>query len=193
MVCREIAGEDLSRYLFEGKKARCNREDLHITSSHFDEPQCRELIQRSSLVVTVHGEGSELDAVYIGGLHVQTIRALRATLGEAGFTVLQHENPILRGKSPTNICNLGELGEGVQLELAKGLRRTLFAGQTLADRSEKTERLFRLCAVVDAVVAEDVAEVPELLDDVVMGHALGSSMGREQAGSGIPGAGALIS
>jgi phage replication-related protein YjqB (UPF0714/DUF867 family) len=147
-VCLGIAGEDLSWYLFEGKKTRGNHEDLHLTSSNFDEPQCRELIRRSRLVVTVHGEGSDSDAVYIGGLHVPTIRALRATLGEAGFTVLQHANPNLQGKSPANICNLGQLGEGVQLELAKGLRRTLFEGQTLANRSGRTERFNRLCQAI---------------------------------------------
>lgn len=96
----------------------------------------------------MHGEGSDSDAVYIGGLHAPTIRALRATLEVAGFTVLQHSSPKLQGKSATNICNLGQLGEGVQLELAKGLRRTLFAGQTLADRSERTERFNRLCQAI---------------------------------------------
>lgn len=147
-ICRGIAGDDLSWYLFEGRKAQRNREDLHITSSSFDEPQCQELIRRSKLVVTVHGEGSESDTVFIGGLHGPTIRALKMALEEAGFTVREHANPNLQGKNRDNICNLGQLGEGVQLELAKGLRRTLFAGQALADRSKTTARFDQLCHAI---------------------------------------------
>lgn len=42
-IALEIAGADLSYYLFDGQKAKENSA-LHITSTRFDEPICRQLI-----------------------------------------------------------------------------------------------------------------------------------------------------
>lgn len=146
-LCLQIAGSDLSWYRFEGRKSAGNG-DLHITSSSFDEPQCIAMIEASRRVVTVHGEGSETDVVYIGGLHQATIEGLRTALEGDGFTVRQHTNPRLQGLHPRNICNLGQLREGVQLELSKGLRRSFFAGLSAVGRRETTGRLVCFCNAV---------------------------------------------
>lgn len=146
-LCLQIAGEDLSWYRFEGCKAAHNG-DLHITSSNFDEPTCLELIGASRRVLTIHGERSEENVVYIGGLHRLTIEVLLTSLDAAGFVVRQHENPNLQGQSARNICNLGQLRQGVQLEIAKGLRRQFFLGLSHDQRKQKTELCDLFCEAV---------------------------------------------
>lgn len=61
-IALALAGDDLSYYLFEGRKPKANGE-LHITSSNFDEPQCLELLATATIVVTVHGQPSR----FLGG------------------------------------------------------------------------------------------------------------------------------
>jgi phage replication-related protein YjqB (UPF0714/DUF867 family) len=146
-ISLEIAGTDFSSYLFEGKKARDNR-TLHITSTNFDEPLCLGLLQRSAFALTVHGERSNDDIVYLGGLHEEARDSLRAALEEQGFTAKEHENPSLQGTSQKNICNKGTLGAGVQLELAKGLRQTLFSSLTPQGLMEPTPRFYQFCAAI---------------------------------------------
>src|SRR5512147_3147748 len=63
-----IAGRDLSYYLFEGHKREGNAA-LHITSSNFDEPRGLALLRRACCALTVHGEASETEMVYLGGLN----------------------------------------------------------------------------------------------------------------------------
>lgn len=146
-MCLGIAGEDLSWYQFEGRKAAGNG-DLHITSSNFDEPRCLALIGSCRSAVTVHGEGCNSEAVYVGGLHLPTIGFLHSSLAEAGFDVREHANANLQGRHPRNICNLGTSGEGVQLEVSRGLRRSFFAGMSTAGRAQHTERFSRFCSAV---------------------------------------------
>ena len=81
-----IAGADLSYYLFEGHKRQGNAE-LHITSSNFDEPQGRALLSRAVCVLTVHGEASENEAVYLGGLNASLKNALSTALERSGYAV----------------------------------------------------------------------------------------------------------
>ena len=51
--------DDYCLYRFEGRKRRENR-DLHVTSTHFDEPECLPLISGCDQVVAVHGcQGDE--------------------------------------------------------------------------------------------------------------------------------------
>lgn len=146
-ICLAIASGDLSYYLFEGIKAQ-NNDVLHITSSNFDEPRCLELLQASEVVVTVHGEGSDSDVVYLGGLHKSAMASLQTALTIRGFTVKQHTNPSLQGHHKRNICNVGRSGAGVQLELSKGLRRTFFASMSHKGRQQPTSRLDEFCSGV---------------------------------------------
>ncbi|MBV2205709.1 MAG: poly-gamma-glutamate hydrolase family protein [Pseudomonas sp.] len=146
-TCLGIACNDLSSYCFEGKKAR-NNADLHITSSNFDEPQCLELIRRTALVLTVHGERSDGDVVFLGGLHTEALKSLRTTLEANGFVVMEHANPLLQGHHAKNICNQGHLGAGVQLELSKGLRRSLFQSLSADGRQQPTPRFEQFCIAI---------------------------------------------
>ena len=134
-----VAGGDLSFYAFEGLKPRHNL-DLHITSRHFDEPRCLELIASAERIITVHGEAGDEDAVYLGGLDTATRAEIRRVLCARRFHVLPQDDPGLQGREPLNICNRGRSGAGVQLEIAHGLRRTLFASLDSAGRGRPTDR-----------------------------------------------------
>lgn len=121
-IAEAIAGGTYNLYCFEGMKPRRNW-DLHITSRHFDEPECLDLISTCDLVVTVHGCNGANQTIYLGGLDEALHDAIRSKLNDVGFSTAIHPN--LDGQSPANICNRGRQGQGVQLEISKGLRRVL--------------------------------------------------------------------
>lgn len=139
-ITEKIAGEDLSLALFEGIKNNRNGE-LHITSTNFDEPRCLSLVQPSQNVIAIHGEASLCDVVYIGGADIELGTFIRSALESVRFLVKKHRDPNLQGEASKNICNRGFSRKGVQLEIARGLRETLFKSLTSAGRKKPTERL----------------------------------------------------
>ena len=144
-----IAGLGWSFYTLEGLKRSGNRV-LHITSTCFDEPMCLLLLGNTSRVVTIHGEegGDAGEGVFLGGLDVELGTSIGASLTAQGFDVRTHPEPNLQGLDPRNICNRGTTGAGVQLELARGVRETLFESLTREGRKHPKPR-FTL--FVDAV------------------------------------------
>jgi phage replication-related protein YjqB (UPF0714/DUF867 family) len=83
-IATAIAGESYSLYSFEGLKPRSNQ-DLHITSTNFDEPRCVLLIATHNFVVSVHGLRGEHEAVDLGGLDIGLRDAACQKLKDAGF------------------------------------------------------------------------------------------------------------
>jgi phage replication-related protein YjqB (UPF0714/DUF867 family) len=140
-IADAIACDRFSFYAFEGLKSKENS-DLHITSTHFNEPMCFKVLGVSEVVLTLHGEESEEDGegVFLGGLD----EALGATIGSAltqkGFDVRKHKNRNLQGREKKNVCNRGTSGAGVQLELSKAVRKTMFESLTRSGRKHPTER-----------------------------------------------------
>jgi phage replication-related protein YjqB (UPF0714/DUF867 family) len=130
-----IADGDLSWYLFAGLKAAGN-EDLHITSENFDEPVGVALVESSDTILAVHGASGAAPVVYLGGRDEVFGNRMRDRLFQAGFDVQNH--PRLRGALPRNICNRGQSGRGVQLELTMGLREIFFQNMTRAGRQLQT-------------------------------------------------------
>jgi phage replication-related protein YjqB (UPF0714/DUF867 family) len=122
-VAVTIAGGDCNLYLFDGHGPDAYR--LHVTASHFDEPECVALVARCAVVVTVHGchyfEGDE--TVWLGGRDLARRDAIGAALRAAGFAAKPDTRNL--GRHPLNICNRGTTGAGVQLELARALRQKL--------------------------------------------------------------------
>ena len=149
-----IAGANLSYYLFEGHKRRGNA-TLHITSSRFDEPQGLALLRRAACVVTVHGEASEREMVYLGGLNASLRNALIKALEKNGYVV--GENATMQGRDERNICNIGSSGGGVQLELSAGLRRSFFESLSRAGRAKPTVRLAEFSAIVRGAALTEIA------------------------------------
>jgi len=143
-IAMALAGDELSYYLFEGHKAGNNR-DLHITSARFDEPQGLALMRQAKTVITIHGEASSGNVVYVGGLYSFLSDILTRSLIEKGFVVQRHSNPSLQGTNPENICNIGTGNKGVQLELSQGVRKAMFSSLSRQGRSQPTAYLTRFC------------------------------------------------
>lgn len=152
-IVKEIAAESLAYYIFEGIKSSGNW-TLHVTSTKFDEPSGISLMQSSRIVLAVHGEESEGEAVYLGGLHTNAINALRNALEQSGYSVQEHADPMLQGTHPQNICNIGLENAGVQIELSRGLRETFFESLTRDGRKKPTARFFEFCGIVRQVMLE---------------------------------------
>lgn len=125
-IAAAIAANDYCLYRFEGRKPRENR-DLHITSTHFDEPECLTLISACDHVVAVHGCEGEEQVVYMGGLDLCLRNAIRGRFGAVGIITGIHDDPGLQGINSKNICNRGRRTRGVQLEISNGLRSSLMA------------------------------------------------------------------
>ena len=123
-LTRAIAGSDLSCYIFEGVLLEGN-DELHITSTRFDEPKGLQMIAAADIVVTIHGCGSRRKKVFVGGLHELLVERFVSAFQAAGFQAEIGLSPI-SGRNPRNICNRGKAGKGVQLEFSEGLRRELF-------------------------------------------------------------------
>ena len=140
-IADAIARQRWSFYAFDGLK-RSGNSVLHITSTCFDEPMCLILLSDTNRVVTIHGEESEDDGegVFVGGLDAELRTRVAAFLTEQGFDVRKHPNPNLQGLDPQNICNRGTAGAGVQLELSRAVRETLFESLTREGRKHPKPR-----------------------------------------------------
>jgi len=124
-ITKAIAGVEHSFYSFEGQKDRGNQ-DLHITSTNFDEPQGLSIAKQSERVVAVHGCSGRKAIVYLGGLDQDLKQRVRQCLVEAGFQAEEHSDPNLQGMHSNNICNRSKNNCGVQLEISEGLRELMF-------------------------------------------------------------------
>ena len=140
-IADAVADVAHSFYTFEGLKSSGNG-SLHITSTRFDEPICLTVIGASDVVVTIHGEHSEDDGegVFVGGLDLALGERIGDVLTQRGFEVRTHPNPKLQGREPRNLCNRGLSHAGVQLELSKTVRRTMFESLSREGRRTTTEQ-----------------------------------------------------
>lgn len=118
-----------SYYTFLGIKSS-NNSVLHITSSNFDEPIARALVNKSQCTVSIHGAAGAEPVTYIGGLDRETSANIMQNLVTAGFNVrIAPDN--MGGTNCSNIANDNTAGKGVQLELSKAQRDDFFTnGQT---------------------------------------------------------------
>jgi len=126
-VAATIAGDALSFYAFEALRAAGKRGSLHITSARFDEPLALALVGEAQKAIAIHGRanGGNPLTVGVGGLDTTLRDKIAAALTIAGFATVVVIKGGLAGRDPSNICNRGVTGAGVQLELPRALRRQL--------------------------------------------------------------------
>ena len=133
-IAKAIAGNAFSLYCFEGTKVEGNFETLHITGTNFDDPDCVRLTSKSKVVLALHGCDDDNEVIYVGGrnenIRTQLIDALKAVGFQAQEDVTTHS-----GRDPQNICNRSLPNGGVQLEIAKGLRKKMFKGLKRNERA----------------------------------------------------------
>lgn len=135
-VATAIAGADHSLYRFDSLARRTRETTMHITSTRFDEPRALALIAASDIVLAIHGRknGDDNAAIWVGGRHGSLRDGIAAALTQSGFAAKPvGDGHPLSGRDPSNICNRGRFGAGVQIELPKALRlELLFARPKLA-------------------------------------------------------------
>ncbi len=121
-ISKEIAKDDYGLYLFEGCLNYVNKA-LHITSHNFDEPRALELVQKSRVVLGVHGraDNGDKDTIYLGGLDEELMCLIATRLREKNFEsqIGGHQFP---ARNPNNICNRGSSDMGAQIEVPRALR-----------------------------------------------------------------------
>jgi phage replication-related protein YjqB (UPF0714/DUF867 family) len=151
-IAQALAGKRHSWYIFDGLREHGNHE-LHLASTHFDEPYCLELVDHAHTVLAVHGCAGKDEIVYVGGRCARfkhyLIRALNRACFAAHLDGSRHA-----GSSPRNICNRGSLGMGAQLEVSAGLRRKMFRGLSREGRAEITPVFFKFISAVQAAIDE---------------------------------------
>jgi len=118
-IVRKIAGDDLSFYIFSG-----NKETQHITSTNFDEKTCLDLVTKSKKAVSIHGKRGLDEFVMLGGLDNNLVKKTDYKLSSVGFSVVPPDDNV-SGSQKNNICNKGSSGEGLQVEISRGLRNVL--------------------------------------------------------------------
>jgi phage replication-related protein YjqB (UPF0714/DUF867 family) len=175
-LAEAVAGERFSAYSFEGLKSSGNS-DLHLTSTHFDEPLCLTLLGRSQVVITIHGEQSEgeSDGIFLGGLDDELGARIAYALATAGFVVRRHADPNLQGREPSNVCNRGTQHAGVQLELSRTVREMLFKNLTREGRKCTTQKFDALVAALSGVLA---AQAPQSVTVTASTHGAPRQRGR---------------
>jgi phage replication-related protein YjqB (UPF0714/DUF867 family) len=151
-IAEALAGEQRSCYIFDGLSEDGNQE-LHLPSTHFDEPLCLKLVSQVQTVLTVHGCADKHEVVYIGGRNVELKQHLTQVFNQAGFDA-QLDGSYHSGSSRMNICNKGTLGQGIQLEISSGLRRRMFKGLSREARAETTPVFARFISAVQAAINE---------------------------------------
>ena len=115
---------------------------LHITSTRFDEPAALNIAQKAKTVITIHGCGENSSLVYVGGRDEYLKKRIQESLLCAGFKAERPANTGLGGKSPENLCNRCISGRGVQLEIARGLRKSMFSRYDVKGSPEKTTTFY---------------------------------------------------
>jgi phage replication-related protein YjqB (UPF0714/DUF867 family) len=146
-IAGSAAGDEHSFYAFEGAKAGRNS-DLHLRSESFDEPVGVSMAQGADVVVTIHGCEEDFEVIYLGGLHENLRWVIQKNFSLCGFPVPDQVRPGLAGTHPSNICNRGRTGKGVQIEISRGLRRRMFSGLDRKGRATPTERFFSLISAL---------------------------------------------
>ena len=130
-IARAIAGDEFNLYLLEGLRSSGNYRALHLTSHRFDEPECLALIANCTVVLALHGCGGQDPRVLLGGRDTALRDRLARAMADAGLdaAVDGHRFPAMQ---PTNICNRGATGRGVQIELTNPLRVFAAAAPVIA-------------------------------------------------------------
>lgn len=123
-IARAIAADDFHLYLFEGIRESENYNTLHLTSHFFDEPKCLALIETCPYVISIHGCIDASEKVFVGGLNIPLKNHLSIALRKADVPVetTGHQFPAIE---PSNICNRGSTGKGVQLEFSTAIRGSI--------------------------------------------------------------------
>ncbi|MBL0715601.1 MAG: poly-gamma-glutamate hydrolase family protein [Desulfosarcina sp.] len=147
-----VAGSDYTFYAFKGIKKTGNK-ILHITSNRYDEPIGLMISKNALIVISIHGCREKKEIVFIGGKNQKLKQKIMDAFKTLGFRAVISEVPGLRGISPENICNRCKSGQGVQLEISRGLREKMFDDLYRRSWRKKTEVFYKFVnAIKEAIL-----------------------------------------
>lgn len=153
-LCMFSAGKEHSYYSFEGWRSSGNT-SLHITSTHFDEPNGIRLMKEADYTVSYHGYGDSTNQnTKIGGLDYELMALIKKNFEAVGIPCeLEPQTSNIAGAEPSNIVNINRRGKGVQLEMSTVQRSMIFDTNTRSGRrtSMNAEFYKYMNAVVTAV------------------------------------------
>jgi phage replication-related protein YjqB (UPF0714/DUF867 family) len=158
-LARFIAGTTHSYYSFLSKKPVDNA-DMHVTSSKWEDPVGLGVVRNALKVISLHGAGDLTEKVFLGGLDKEFGLLVQKALEARGFVVEAFNHAKFAGDSRYNIANRGATGQGLQIEVSRGLRMKMFEGG-LTDRTVPTELFHKF--------AEGILEA---LSNVVMDYTI---------------------
>ena len=119
-----VANGLFDHFAFRGvRKKDCFR-TLHVTSTHYDEPQCISMARESGIAVAFHGCDGAEELIQIGGGNTTYAQELRTLLCGKGYPAVAASRGIL-GEDDRNFINLAAM-KGLQLEFSAGFRKRLF-------------------------------------------------------------------
>ncbi len=119
-----IAAENVDYFVFNGVRKKDCFKTLHVTSTHYDEPQCLRMTEESEVGIAIHGCDGEKSFIEVGGGDRDLASQLAEYLKARGFTVIS-ASQARKGEDGRNFINRAKRG-GVQLELSAGFRKSLF-------------------------------------------------------------------
>lgn len=119
-MARDVAANDHNLYVFSGKGGDAF-DELHVTSTRFDEPRCVDLVAKTDVTITIHGCRFDEPVVYLGGIDKKLKSKLAAAFKAASIKAVADGHPYM-ALVPENICNKNKRGQGVQLEFSRGIR-----------------------------------------------------------------------
>ncbi|MDU3949843.1 MAG: poly-gamma-glutamate hydrolase family protein [Staphylococcus epidermidis] len=111
-------------YSFEGIRPK-NNSELHVTSTHYDDPTLNQMIKNRTATVSIHGASGTEEIIYLGGPRSDLRNAIEKQLVGRGFTV-KVPPEYLGGQNNKNFINREDNNTGVQLELTTALRKVFF-------------------------------------------------------------------
>lgn len=117
-------------YSFEGLRKK-NNDQLHITSTNYDEPKLHDMLKNAEQTVSIHGFSGDDPIVFVGGKDKKMAKSIAKSLRHKGFTVKKSPNEI-DAKSSKNFVNENENDSGVQLELTTKQREQFFKNHKLS-------------------------------------------------------------
>ena len=141
-IADETARSEHTFYAFKGTKKKGNTV-LHISSHKFNEPRGLKTVENADVAVSIHGYHGKDEVVFIGGKNQYFKERIRYMLNKAGFHADITTKTGLLAQHHENICNLCRSGQGVQLEISRGLREKMFDNLSRRSWRKKTDLFFK--------------------------------------------------
>ncbi|MCP3031593.1 poly-gamma-glutamate hydrolase family protein [Halobacillus sp. A1] len=158
-IASAIAGDRHNFYTFKGMLSSGNFENLHIDSTHFDEPEALKMVDAVNDHITIHGAEGEEPKTLIGGLNRELTEEISKQLNSSGFSVKKAPDH-LSGEDPDNLVNQPKSERGVQLEITEAQRESFYKNGDISfssrnDASNQTSAFDDYVGAVKAAIDDE--------------------------------------